>query len=75
MSRRNGPKLYLKLNMSSPSRNPRVGSPNQSATASPTSPPSSCVSLEMDINTNSCDTSTSMVLVGCPTIVLLTNET
>ncbi|KAE8718982.1 putative CCR4-associated factor 1-like protein 11-like [Hibiscus syriacus] len=66
MSRRNGPKLDLKLNLSPPSRNPRVGSPSRSATASPTSPPSSCVSSEMDIDTNSGDTSTSMVLVGCP---------
>ncbi|GMJ09483.1 hypothetical protein like AT3G11600 [Hibiscus trionum] len=62
MSRRNGPKLDLKLNLSPP----RVESPSRSATVSPTSPPSSCVSSEMDVDTNSGETATSMVLVGCP---------
>ncbi|KAF3503861.1 hypothetical protein F2Q69_00045440 [Brassica cretica] len=37
-----------------------VRSPSRSATTSPTSPPSSCVSSEMNQET------TSMVLVGCP---------
>ncbi|KAE8726960.1 hypothetical protein F3Y22_tig00005939pilonHSYRG00186 [Hibiscus syriacus] len=62
MSRRNGAKPDLKLNLSPP----RVESPSRAATVSPTSPPSSCVSSEMDINTNSGETTTSMVLVGCP---------
>ncbi|KAE8661147.1 hypothetical protein F3Y22_tig00116938pilonHSYRG00031 [Hibiscus syriacus] len=62
MSRRNGPKPDLKLNLSPP----RVESPSRSATVSPTSPPSSCVSSEMDVGTNSGETTKSMVLVGCP---------
>ncbi|KAB2087060.1 hypothetical protein ES319_A04G076700v1 [Gossypium barbadense] len=68
MSRRNGPKLELKLNLSPPRFNPRVESPSRSATVSPTSPPSSCVSSEMEDDTGSCSeaTTTSMVLVGCP---------
>ncbi|KHG14210.1 hypothetical protein F383_17358 [Gossypium arboreum] len=68
MSRRNGPKLELKLNLSPPRLNPRVESPSRSATVSPTSPPSSCVSSEMEDDTGSCSeaTTTSMVLVGCP---------
>nr|XP_027189131.1 uncharacterized protein LOC101512833 [Cicer arietinum] len=79
MSRRNGsgPKLDLKLNLSPP---PRVvesssSSPTRSATVSPTSPPSSCVSTELnqeDETTNNLQRysnspeTTSMVLVGCP---------
>ncbi|XWS56043.1 hypothetical protein CRYUN_Cryun09bG0052700 [Craigia yunnanensis] len=73
MSRRNGPKLELKLNLSPPRLNPRVESPSRSATMSPTSPPSSCVSSEMiqDVDTStvrysSSPEATSMVLVGCP---------
>ncbi|GMI96693.1 hypothetical protein like AT5G06270 [Hibiscus trionum] len=74
MSRRNGPKLELKLNLSPPRVNPRVESPIRSATMSPTSPPSSCVSSEMDQDVNntgnvrysSSPEATSMVLVGCP---------
>ncbi|KAL4298110.1 hypothetical protein GQ457_12G012100 [Hibiscus cannabinus] len=69
MSGRNGPKLELKLNLSPP----RVESPIRSATMSPTSPPSSCVSSEMnqDVDTtnlrySSSPEATSMVLVGCP---------
>ncbi|CAN0847310.1 Protein GL2-INTERACTING REPRESSOR 1 [Linum grandiflorum] len=73
MSRRNNsnnPKLELKLNLS-PSRG--VDSPSRSATVSPTSPPSSCVSSEMNQDDNSgglrysnSPEATSMVLVGCP---------
>ncbi|XVF07580.1 hypothetical protein REPUB_Repub06bG0151700 [Reevesia pubescens] len=74
MSRRNGPKLELKLNLSPQRLNPRVESPSRSATVSPTSPPSSCVSSEMnedvDMTSNvrysSSPEATSMVLVGCP---------
>ncbi|XWS66607.1 hypothetical protein CRYUN_Cryun05aG0214500 [Craigia yunnanensis] len=73
MSRRNGPKLELKLNLSPPRLNPRVQSPSRSATVSPTSPPSSCVSSEMnqDVDTStvrysSSPEATSMFLVGCP---------
>ncbi|XP_022766068.1 uncharacterized protein LOC111310957 [Durio zibethinus] len=73
MNRRNGPKVELKLNLSPPRLNPRVESPSRSATVSPTSPPSSCVSSEMslDADTNSVrypssPEATSMVLVGCP---------
>ncbi|KDP36148.1 hypothetical protein JCGZ_08792 [Jatropha curcas] len=73
MNRRNGnggPKLELKLNLSPPRDNPRVESPTRSATVSPTSPPSSCVSSELNQEdalryTNSPE-ATSMVLVGCP---------
>ncbi|KAG8376789.1 hypothetical protein BUALT_Bualt09G0100500 [Buddleja alternifolia] len=68
MSRRNGPKLDLKLNLSPPRVNhPRVDSPTRSLTVSPTSPPSSCVSSEL--NQDGYSTSpeaTSMMLVGCP---------
>ncbi|CAN1306484.1 Protein GL2-INTERACTING REPRESSOR 2 [Linum perenne] len=39
-------------------------SPSRSATMSPTSPPSSCVSTEM--NQEEGPEATSMVLVGCP---------
>ncbi|GMI71082.1 hypothetical protein like AT5G06270 [Hibiscus trionum] len=68
MSRRNGPKLELKLNLSPPRVNPRVESPGRSATVSPTSPPSSCVSSEMnqDVGYLSSPEATSMILVGCP---------
>ncbi|CAN0847308.1 Protein GL2-INTERACTING REPRESSOR 2 [Linum grandiflorum] len=67
MSRRNNsnnPKLELKLNLS-PSRGGNNNNNNFiSATVSPTSPPSSCVSSEMNQDDNS--EATSMVLVGCP---------
>ncbi|KAK8554027.1 hypothetical protein V6N13_072948 [Hibiscus sabdariffa] len=73
MSRRNGPKLGLKLKLSPSRVNPRVESPSRSATVSPTSPPSSCVSSEMDQDVDTGNVrylispeSTSMVLVGCP---------
>ncbi|KAE8666180.1 putative aquaporin PIP1-5-like [Hibiscus syriacus] len=73
MSRRSGPKLELKLNLSPPRVNPRVESLSRSATMSPTSPPSSCVSSEMnqDVDTgnvgySSSPEATSMILVGCP---------
>ncbi|GAY32984.1 hypothetical protein CUMW_005100 [Citrus unshiu] len=71
MSRRNGnvPKLDLKLNLSPPRGNPHMESPSRSATVSPTSPPTSCVSSEnqedMPQYSNSPE-ATSMVLVGCP---------
>ncbi|GMJ07140.1 hypothetical protein like AT3G11600 [Hibiscus trionum] len=61
MSRRNGPKLELKLNISPP----RVESPGRSPTVSP----SSCMSSEMiqdvDVRYLSSPEATSMVLVGC----------
>ncbi|CAK7341955.1 unnamed protein product [Dovyalis caffra] len=72
MSRRNGnlPKLDLKLNLSPPRVNPRVESPGRSATVSPTSPPTSCVSSEMSqddtLRYSTSPEATSMVLVGCP---------
>ncbi|KAH1122018.1 hypothetical protein J1N35_005178 [Gossypium stocksii] len=77
MSRRNGPKLELKLNLSPPRLNPRVESPRRAATLSPTSPPSSCVSSEMNNDVDMTDaigysnspeatSSSAMVLVGCP---------
>ncbi|CAN1772322.1 Protein GL2-INTERACTING REPRESSOR 2 [Linum perenne] len=44
--------------------NNRMESPSRSATVSPTSPPSSCVSSEM--NQDDSSGATSMVLVGCP---------
>ncbi|KAE8713169.1 hypothetical protein F3Y22_tig00110213pilonHSYRG00047 [Hibiscus syriacus] len=73
MSRRNGPKLELKLNLSPPRLNPRVESPSREATVSPTSSPSSCVSShDVDMTdavgyASSPDaTSSPMVLVGCP---------
>ncbi|XP_057432969.1 protein GL2-INTERACTING REPRESSOR 1-like [Lotus japonicus] len=74
MSRRNGsgPKLDLKLNLSPPRVDRRMESPTRSATVSPTSPPSSCVSSE-DNNppTNSASPeATSMALVGCPCCLL-----
>lgn len=73
MSRRNGngPKLDLKLNLSPPRGNPHVATPSRSATVSPTSPPSSCVSSELNQEDtsnrySSSPEATSMVLVGCP---------
>ncbi|KAM7270339.1 hypothetical protein ACFE04_029553 [Oxalis oulophora] len=74
MSRRNGSKLDLKLNLSPPrgSRNIVNQSPNNSPAVSPTSPPSSCVSSEMNAQDDnnrrysSSPEATSMVLVGCP---------
>lgn len=73
MSRRNGsgPKLELKLNLSPPRINPGVESPRRSATVSPTSPPSSCVSSELNhedttLRYSNSPEATSMVLVGCP---------
>ncbi|KAJ9184547.1 hypothetical protein P3X46_004261 [Hevea brasiliensis] len=72
MSRKNGngPKLDLKLNLSPPRPNPRVESPSRSATVSPTSPPSSCVSSELNqedtLRYSNSPEATSMVLVGCP---------
>lgn len=79
MSRRNGPRLDLKLNLSPPRvmmnmNHPRVDddSPNRSSTVSPTSPPSSCVSSEMNLQDDKClrysssPEATSMMLVGCP---------
>lgn len=73
MSRRNGPKLDLKLNLSPPRVNHRgrVESPTRSLTVSPTSPPSSCVSSELNQQDDSLlystsPEATSMMLVGCP---------
>ncbi|KAL1813326.1 hypothetical protein ACET3Z_023391 [Daucus carota] len=66
MSRRNGPRLDLKLHLSPPRRNPHVATPSRSATVSPTSPPSSCVSSDEDGKYLSSPEATSMVLVGCP---------
>ncbi|KAG6596596.1 hypothetical protein SDJN02_09313, partial [Cucurbita argyrosperma subsp. argyrosperma] len=75
MSRRsNGsvPKLELKLNLSPPRSHSLMSSPSRSATVSPTSPPSSCVSLELNqddgttLRYSSSPEATSMVLVGCP---------
>ncbi|KAE9590092.1 hypothetical protein Lal_00033757 [Lupinus albus] len=71
MSRGNGsaPKPDVKMNLS-PSRADRrmLESPTRTATASPTSPPNSCVSIELnqdDKYTNNSPEATSMVLVGC----------
>ncbi|KAL6953165.1 Protein GL2-INTERACTING REPRESSOR 1 [Sarracenia purpurea var. burkii] len=70
MSRRSGPKLDLKLNLSPPRVNRQAESPSRLATVSPTSPPSSCVSSELNQDeTQRYSTSpeaTSMMLVGCP---------
>lgn len=72
MSRRNGPKLELKLNLSPPRLNHRrVESPSRSLTVSPTSPPSSCVSSELNqqdemLRYSTSPETTSMMLVGCP---------
>ncbi|PIM98189.1 hypothetical protein CDL12_29332 [Handroanthus impetiginosus] len=65
MSRRNGPRLNLKLNLSPRVNHPRVESP----TVSPTG---SCVSSELNQQDEAARCSTSseatsnMVLVGCP---------
>ncbi|GMI65775.1 hypothetical protein like AT3G11600 [Hibiscus trionum] len=76
MSHGNGPELELKLNLSPPRVNPGVESPTVA-----TSPPSSCVSLDMnqllEVNSSSTSpdakaasktgtTTKSMLLVGCP---------
>ncbi|EXC01942.1 hypothetical protein L484_018856 [Morus notabilis] len=73
MSRRNGsrPKLDLKLNLSPPRANPlAMESPRRSATVSPSSPQSSCVSSELNqddsLRYSNSPEATSMVLVGCP---------
>ncbi|KAJ9695020.1 hypothetical protein PVL29_010492 [Vitis rotundifolia] len=70
MSRRNGPKLDLKLNLSPPRANRHAQSQSRSATLSPTSPPSSCVSSELNqdetLRYSNSPEATSMVLVGCP---------
>ncbi|KAK4412059.1 protein salt-induced and EIN3/EIL1-dependent 1 [Sesamum alatum] len=66
MSRRNGQKLDLKLNLSPQRVNRRQeGSPSRSATVSPQS---SCVSSEVDESLlySSSPEATSMMLVGCP---------
>ncbi|KAF2307692.1 hypothetical protein GH714_030851 [Hevea brasiliensis] len=80
MSRKNGngPKLDLKLNLSPPRPNPRVESPSRSATVSPTSPPSSCVSSELNqedtLRYSNSPEATSMVLVGCPSSIPCWND-
>lgn len=72
MSRRNGAKLDLKLNLSPPRADQaRVVSPSRSLTVSPTSPPSSCVSSELNqqdeyLRYTTSPEATSMMLVGCP---------
>ncbi|KAG6595164.1 Protein salt-induced and EIN3/EIL1-dependent 1, partial [Cucurbita argyrosperma subsp. sororia] len=73
MNRRNSreggaPKLELKLNLSPPrgGGNRGVESPNRSATVSPTSPPSSCVSSEAARSYSNSPETATMMLVGCP---------
>ncbi|CAK9320195.1 unnamed protein product, partial [Citrullus colocynthis] len=74
MNRKNSgaatPKLDLKLNLSPPRANRGVESPSRSATVSPTSPPSSCVSSEEEmaaaVRYSNSPEATSMMLVGCP---------
>ncbi|KAK6152275.1 hypothetical protein DH2020_014910 [Rehmannia glutinosa] len=75
MSHRNvngPPKLDLKLNLSPPRAiHPRSESPSRSLTVSPTSPPSSCVSSELNqqdecLKYSTSPEATSMMLVGCP---------
>ncbi|CAA0822523.1 Unknown protein [Striga hermonthica] len=77
MSRRDQPKLDLKLNLSPPRavmgfRGPRPESPGQPMAVSPTSPQSSCVSSERSQagadwdRYSSSPEATSMMLVGCP---------
>ncbi|CAI0462639.1 unnamed protein product [Linum tenue] len=76
MSRRNNNrklKLELKLNISPPRGGRLESSPSRSATVSPTSPPSSCVSSELNqqdsdggLRYSNSPEATSMVLVGCP---------
>ncbi|XP_047318943.1 protein GL2-INTERACTING REPRESSOR 1-like [Impatiens glandulifera] len=69
MSRRNGQRLDMKLNLSQPRVMPRRESPNQTASESP---PSSCVSSEENLRTSivrggeNSPEATSMMLVGCP---------
>ncbi|CAN8257046.1 unnamed protein product [Cochlearia groenlandica] len=68
MSRRSQ-KHELKLNLSQPTSSQRrmAPSPSRSATTSPISPPSSCVSSETNHDESSTSPETkSMVLVGCP---------
>ncbi|KAL9661952.1 hypothetical protein QQ045_026780 [Rhodiola kirilowii] len=75
MSRRNGkaPKVDLKLNLTRTPRAPMTeNSPRRSATLSPTSPPSSCISSEMSQDDltqlgyySSSPEAQSMVLAGC----------
>ncbi|KAL6997991.1 Protein GL2-INTERACTING REPRESSOR 1 [Sarracenia purpurea var. burkii] len=70
MSRRNDPKLDLKLNLSQPRGNPQVESPGRFLSPT-TSPTSSCVSSELNQDetlrySESPETTTSMMLVGCP---------
>ncbi|KAL4339613.1 hypothetical protein GQ457_08G011840 [Hibiscus cannabinus] len=73
MSRRNSPKVELKLNLSPTRLNPRVVSPSRATTTSPTSSPSSCVSSH-DMNmtdpvgylSSPEVKSSAMALVGCP---------
>ncbi|XAR64786.1 hypothetical protein NMG60_11008621 [Bertholletia excelsa] len=69
MSRRSAPKLDLKLNLSPPRAS--LGVESQPATASSISPPSSCVSSEVnpeegDPRYSSSPETTSMMVVGCP---------
>lgn len=64
-------RLDLKLNLSPPpraNRQQQAESPNRSGNSSPTSPPSSCISSELDNNErySTSPEATSMVLVGCP---------
>ncbi|GER29032.1 E3 ubiquitin-protein ligase SH3RF1, partial [Striga asiatica] len=67
MSRRNGPRLDLKLNLSPPRRSrPRDEPPSRSPTDSP---PTSCLSSEPSesrLYPASPEEATSMMLVGCP---------
>ncbi|GFZ08904.1 hypothetical protein Acr_20g0007120 [Actinidia rufa] len=70
MSRRSSPQLDLKLNLSPPRANPRAESPTRLAAVSPISPPSSCVSSELNpdetLRYSNSPEATSMMLVGCP---------
>lgn len=62
----NGPKLELKLNLSPPRANRRV---DLLGVVSPTSPPTSCLSSELnqeDKYSSSPEETTSMMLLGCP---------
>ncbi|CAM8894680.1 unnamed protein product [Rhodiola kirilowii] len=78
MSRRNGkaPKVDLKLNLTRTTRAPMTeNSPRRSATLSPTSPPSSCISSEMSQDDltqlgyySSSPEAQSMVLAGWSTL-------
>ncbi|KZV28421.1 hypothetical protein F511_03224 [Dorcoceras hygrometricum] len=65
MSRRNVPKLELKLNKSPPRMSqPRVESPSRSSS---TSPASSCLSSD---GYSTSPEATSMLLVGCPNCLM-----